>query len=313
MSNELAVVPEPVNGHGHEISLFAGATPTEVVAAASTAAKALADVIKKQKLFQRIRNRDHVLIEGWQTLGTMVGVHAVGADGVRELPWPMLSELEEPENPGDPPREGTAAYPKWKALDEVHAEWRHHQAVRKARDTGRAYGFAASFNAVKDGQVVGWGEGRATRAEKRWVSAEDYAVASMAQTRGQSRTLRGCLGFVVSLAGYAPTPAEEADDSAPESPAPASAAPAHPYGPLADEHWTQQAAEAVAAIMPVEEAAEFLRLLGNSFDDGLPECAARTLKGLAWWLEKATGDTDDTVDVSVSESTEATEATDSEE
>lgn len=302
-------MPEPVNGHGHEISLFAGATPLEVVAAASEAANALADVIKKKNLFKRIGQKDHVLVEGWQTLGTMVGVHAIADGGVRELPWPLLTDIQEPEQPGPVPREGTQAYREWKAREDVHAEWRQHQVVRAARDSGRAYGFAASFNAVKDGQVVGWGEGRATRAEKRWVSAEDYAVASMAQTRGQSRTLRGCLGFVVSLAGYAPTPAEEADDSAPGPPAPASAAPAHPYGPLADEHWTQEAAEAVAAIMPVEEAAEFLRLLGNSFDDGLPECAARTLKGLAWWLEKGAGDADGTVDVSVSESTEATGST----
>lgn len=293
---------------GREVALFAGSTPSDVVATATLAADALADVIKKKRLFKKIGTKEHVLVEGWQTLGTMVGVHAIADGGVRELPWPTLTEIQEPEDPGPAPREGTAAYPRWKALEDVHAEWRHHQAVRMARDTGRAYGFAASFNAVKDGQVVGWGEGRATRAEKRWVSAEDYAVASMAQTRGQSRTLRGCLGFVVSLAGYAPTPAEEADDNAPEPHAPADAAPAHPFGRLADEHWQQEALIAAAVLMPdasTDHAEEFLRLLTNSFDDGLPECAARTLKGLAWWLDKS--------DVSDDASSSASESTNSEE
>jgi hypothetical protein len=282
LSNELAVRPE-TNGDHQEISLFAGATPNEVVAAATQAANALADVIKAKRLYKRIGQKDHVLIEGWQTLGTIVGVQAIADSGVRELPWPLLTQVDEPEDPGAAPREGTAAYPRWQALEDIHAEWRHHQATLRARDMGRAYGFAASFNAVKDGQVVGWGEGRATRAEKRWITAEDYAVASMAQTRGQSRTLRGCLGFVVSLAGYAPTPAEEADDSAPESPP--NPAPAHPFGPVADEFWKREALIAVRTILDGEGADEFLRLLGNSFDDGLPECAARTLKGLAWWLD----------------------------
>lgn len=283
MTTELAVRDD--TDHGQEISLFAGATPQAVVEAASRAAQALADVIKKQNLYKRIGQKDHVLVEGWQTLGTMVGVHAIADGGVRELPWPDLNGIPEPEQPGQAPREGTQAYRDWFAREQLHAEWRQHQHVLLARDTGRAYGFVASFNAVKDGRVVGWGEGRATRAEKRWVSAEDYAVASMAQTRGQSRTLRGCLGFVVSLAGYAPTPAEEADDGAPESPpAPADAAPARPFGQLADENWQQEALAAVKALIAEDAGPEdFLRLLSNSFDDGLPECAARTLKGLAWW------------------------------
>ncbi len=62
---------------------------------------------------------------------------------------------------------------------------------------------------VSNGIEIGAGEGLCTRKESRWKSADDYAVASMAQTRALSRSLRGVLGWIVTLAGYEATPAEE--------------------------------------------------------------------------------------------------------
>ncbi len=62
-----------------------------------------------------------------------------------------------------------------------------------------------------DGRVIGAGDAMCTRDEKRWKTADDYAVRSMAQTRATSKALKGPLGFIVSLAGFAPTPAEEMD------------------------------------------------------------------------------------------------------
>jgi hypothetical protein len=47
------------------------------------------------------------------------------------------------------------------------------------------------------------------RSETRWVNADDYALRSMAETRARSKALRGPLEFVVSLAGFMTTPAEE--------------------------------------------------------------------------------------------------------
>jgi hypothetical protein len=59
------------------------------------------------------------------------------------------------------------------------------------------------------GQVVGAAEAECLRTEKTWSSRDDYALRSMAQTRAVSKALRGPLGFVVTLAGYEATPAEE--------------------------------------------------------------------------------------------------------
>lgn len=64
---------------------------------------------------------------------------------------------------------------------------------------------------TKDGAVVGAAEAECLSTENRWKTADDYAIRSMAQTRAVSKALRAPLGFIVSLAGFDPTPAEEMD------------------------------------------------------------------------------------------------------
>lgn len=59
------------------------------------------------------------------------------------------------------------------------------------------------------GQVVGAAEAMCTRDEGTWRKRDSYALRSMAQTRATSKALRQPLGFVVSLAGYETTSAEE--------------------------------------------------------------------------------------------------------
>lgn len=59
------------------IRTFWSADPDEMVAEVSRQATALAKVIDDQGLKTRIGNRYHINIEGWQTIGAMVGVFAV--------------------------------------------------------------------------------------------------------------------------------------------------------------------------------------------------------------------------------------------
>lgn len=59
------------------------------------------------------------------------------------------------------------------------------------------------------GQIVGAAEAQCLRDEKNWKSRDDYALRSMAQTRAAAKALRMPLGFIMALAGYEATPAEE--------------------------------------------------------------------------------------------------------
>lgn len=151
---------ELVHAQPAPANLFRTDDPVDVLERATRVAQALKSVIDKQGLVSRIQGREHVRVEGWTTLGSMLGVVPVVA-------WTRRSDDGE----------------GWEARVE-------------ARTIG--------------GQVVGAAEAMCTKREgKPWNSRPDYALRSMAQTRATSKALRGPLGFVVTLAGYEATPAEE--------------------------------------------------------------------------------------------------------
>lgn len=160
MTTELTVVEDgEVVETAAPITLFGTTDPVAVVDRASTIATALADVIKTRQLFKRIGARDHVFVEGWTLLGSMLGVFA-------EVEWSRPLE----DNRG----------------------WECRAVARTLA-----------------GRTVGAAESMCSRSESKWTRADDYAIRSMAQTRAVSKALRLPLGFIMELAGYSATPAEE--------------------------------------------------------------------------------------------------------
>lgn len=141
------------------LTLFGTDDPSAVVERATKVATVLADVIKQRHLSARIGNRDHIQIEGWTLLGSMLGVFG-------EVEWTRP----------------------------VDRGW-------EARAVARTMA----------GATVGSAEAMCTRAERTWSNRDEYAIRSMAQTRALSKALRLPLGFIVELAGFAATPAEEMD------------------------------------------------------------------------------------------------------
>jgi hypothetical protein len=162
-ATELATIEQPtVTAPG----LFGTDNPKLVIARAVEVADELARVIRDKKLSIRIRGKEHVLVEGWTLLGTMLGV------------FPVL-------------------------------EW-----SRKLDD-----GWEARVQACSPViGIVGAAESECLRSETRWANAEDYAIRSMAATRATSKALRQPLGFVMQLAGFEATPAEEIPQEAPSKP-----------------------------------------------------------------------------------------------
>jgi len=80
-------------------------------------------------------------------------------------------------------------------------------------EIGGVAGFKAKAIVVNEitGVEVGGAEAYCMKDEYNWKSKPLFQLASMAQTRAGSKALRQLLGFVVALAGYNPTPAEEMD------------------------------------------------------------------------------------------------------
>ncbi len=79
-------------------------------------------------------------------------------------------------------------------------------------------GFEARAVVTQNGQVISSAEARCMRDEKRWKTADEYAVNSMAQTRASAKALRNGFGWVAELAGYQSTPAEEMPNAYDNSP-----------------------------------------------------------------------------------------------
>jgi len=69
---------------------------------------------------------------------------------------------------------------------------------------------------TRSGELVGAAEAECLRSESKWRNRDDYALRSMAQTRASSKALRVPLGFVMVLAGFDATPAEERGAETPE-------------------------------------------------------------------------------------------------
>lgn len=175
-----------------QVSLFKTDDPVEVIRRATEVANALRQVITAQKLYKNISGRDHVLVEGWATLGSMLGVTGV-------VEW---SRRVEPVT-------------KYDVEVKIYTGPKGNRVVSKTEHF-RVEGFdwEARVKAVTaDGRVIGAAEAMCSRKESSWKQRDDFALRSMAQTRAMSKALRGPLGFVVTLAGYAGTPADEMQES----------------------------------------------------------------------------------------------------
>lgn len=93
----------------------------------------------------------------------------------------------------------------WTCLGSLLGVFPRTKWTRKLED-----GWEACVEAVtRDGAIVGAAEAQCTRSERNWKNRDEYALRSMAQTRAMSKALRMPLGFIVVLAGYDPTPADE--------------------------------------------------------------------------------------------------------
>ena len=83
-------------------------------------------------------------------------------------------------------------------------------------ERGRACGYECHAEVIlaANGQVIGAAQAECLDDEKKWRDKPMFQLRSMAQTRAQAKALRSVLAWVVVMAGYAATPAEEMDSNA---------------------------------------------------------------------------------------------------
>lgn len=279
--------------HDQPVELFPGKSPAEVLAQATEVANALKGVLTAQQMTTRIGNRDHVNVEGWQTLGALLKVTPVCVN---------VHRLE-------PATRYTVEAKKWGGPKG------QRQVVETYTYEVEGHDWEATVEArTLEGITIGRATSMVSRKEPDWQRKDDYALIGMAQTRATSRALGSVLRFVVTLAGYSGTPAEEMPNGnggnagAQEA---AAAAPARPYGRELEAD-RERVAKAVAFILgggrePNEQAADSLlqRFRSQTFDgyDFMPQAAgvalfeaARDLARLERTAEEAAAQPDEDPD-----------------
>lgn len=155
---------EVVEGEVVQLGALDAGGPDGIIVRATAIATPLAELIKDRNLFTRIRQKDYVRVEGWNTLGAMLGIV---------------------------PRE---------------------RYVNAMSDNG---GYEAYVELIRtsDGAVIGGASAICARAEKRWGQADEYAVRSMAITRATGKAFRLGFSWIMALAGFEPTLAEEMEEA----------------------------------------------------------------------------------------------------
>ena len=155
--NDEMVVHENV-----QLGVLQAHSPGDVIRRATEIANPLADLIHEKELYRIINKKKYVFVEGWTTLGAMLGI------------FPRTVRVDE-------------------ILDGV---------------------FEAEVELIRgsDGMTVGGGIAECG-ADPPWDNRQRYAKKSMAITRASGKAYRLSLAWIMKLAGYEGTPAEEMADA----------------------------------------------------------------------------------------------------
>lgn len=232
--------------------------PDELLTKAGQIANSLKSFIEAQGLAVNVGGRrKHVEVGGWQALGALLG--ALGGTPLHaETVWTRRLVGDDGQLQRTRYTAEVTSYPKGKGPD---------KPVNVTTYDVDGYDWEARVEVrTPDGTVVGAAEAMCSRAEVKWGTREDFALRSMAETRAESRAFRRATGWIIHLAGYSPTPAEEMNG--PEPP------------PQADEALTKRCASALRYLVESETAAaQAWRAI--TAGDGLTEPVARAIVAAA--------------------------------
>ncbi len=87
--------------------------------------------------------------------------------------------------------------------------------VEEIREGNKVMGYlcVGGVKRLRDGVIVSEAEATCMRDEPNWKNKPLFQLRSMAQTRACAKALRLCFSWIVTLAGFDPTPAEELVDT----------------------------------------------------------------------------------------------------
>ena len=147
-------------------------------------AQDLARFIKENKLFHHIQGKAYVNVEGWQYAGARLGI------------LPVIEELHRI------------------PTDDDEVKYQAQVNLYNLKSQGEASASAQPRFPVGSGYAI------CSNRENGKRNYQEFAIASMAQTRAIGKAYRNILAWIIRAAGYEPTPAEEMDYMSKSGPKP---------------------------------------------------------------------------------------------
>lgn len=218
-SQELAVVQEKP-----QAQLIIGENSVEK---ASKVATALANVIEKQQLFVNIQSKKYVMVEGWNTLGALIGVFPEVLS-VEKLPARKVKLFQVEQTKYKKGQNG--GWENYTIIVLMNPAFFNpsDERTRKLQEIEFdeiAYKATVALKTVQ-GDLISKAEAFCSNLEESKYKNDEYAINSMAQTRATGKAFRLAFSWIMSMAGYEATPAEEIPRDGFENNAPAQARPA---------------------------------------------------------------------------------------
>lgn len=239
---ELAIRPENA-----QPALIIGENSVEV---ATRIANSLKDVVERQKLYSMIQDKKYVKVEGWNTLGALMGVFPEVVS-VEKLPAKKVKLIQA----------RVTQYNKQYTKLIVPAFFDPGNAstvkLQEIEFDEIAYKAVVRLKTAK-GEQISQAEAFCSNLEESKMKNDEYAINSMAQTRATGKAFRIAFSWIMAMAGYEATPAEEmpADGFENNTPAPAAKPVAYPKKPTPAQVDEEVRYEPVTEATPVEPKAD---------------------------------------------------------
>lgn len=164
----------------HEVRLVG--KPDEMIAQARQVAEALVKVVRERNLAVKFGAKEHLLVEAWQFIGHFYGVTA------------KIATVDD----WTDETTGEQGFQAWAQAIHVSTGRVISDATAMCLNNEDNWSTRPRYE-YPNGQKTKVGE----------VLVPRFQLMSMAQTRAVSKVLRNVFAFVVVLAGFDPTPAEE--------------------------------------------------------------------------------------------------------
>lgn len=181
-------------------------------------AMVLKEFIKKNELSCEIQGKNYVFVDGWKFAGVNFGIVPMVQKPVKDKEektyYVFYKKKKYKDDKG-----------QWKEADmpDVVMPFETGKTIteedRKNMGFTRysmvpAYKYECECELIRanDQVKIGYGFAMCTNAEMKKVKFDEYAIASMVQTRAIGKAYKNILGFIMSAAGFETTPAEEMEE-----------------------------------------------------------------------------------------------------